>query len=195
METSVENFAKLCAQRDGGEITSLFVVGGCRSGKTRLAMDWVSAGRAPFVYVATCALWEDDGDMSARVARHQAERGPEWVTQEEARNPVAALHQAAGQGAGAAIVDCVTVWISNLMMAEKSDIEILGAVRCLAELLKEPPLPVAIVSGEAGMGVVPATALGRRFRDIQGEANQILAAACPNVVMAVCGLPLLIKGR
>lgn len=179
-----------------GSVSSLLVVGGCRSGKTRLAMEWVKSAPVPLVYIATCPTCfegKKDVEMLARIARHQAERGPEWLTLEAPQYVVEALHQAADQGAGAAVLDCVTVWLSNLMMANLNDDEIFVEVRKLAEFLGKPSLPVALVSGETGMGVVPSTAQGRRFRDIQGEANQILATASASVVMAVCGLPLVLK--
>lgn len=171
---------------------SLLSVGGCRSGKSALAQAWAERHPGPWAFIAT-ADPGNDPEMMARVARHQAARGPEWRTLVALREPVPALREAAS-GCGAAVFDCVTVWLSNLMMLHPQDEPVLDAVRELAAELRRPPLPVALVSGETGQGVVPLSAVARRFRDLQGEANQILAAACSSVVFSVCGLPRVLKG-
>lgn len=171
---------------------SLLSVGGCRSGKSALAQAWAERHPGPWTFIAT-ADPGNDPEMLARVARHQAARGPEWRTVVALREPVPALREAASD-CGAAVFDCVTVWLSNLMMIHPQDEPVLDAVRALAAELRRPPLPVALVSGEAGQGVAPLSAVARRFRDLQGEANQILAAACSSVVFSVCGLPQVLKG-
>ena len=92
-----------------------------------------------------------------------------------------------------AVFDSVGMWLAGLL--EKDDAFVLDRVRSFARCLEQAPLPTALVSEEVGMGLVPTTAMGRRFRDLQGEANQILAAACRNVAFCACGLTLELKGR
>lgn len=175
-----------------GSFPSLLVAGGCRSGKSVLAQTWVERWPQPWAFIAT-AEPDDDPDILARVARHQAARGPGWRVLVAPRDPVSALREAAGE-CGAAVFDCVTVWLSNLVLARAEDEPVLDAVRELAEVLRRPPLPVAVVTNETGQGVVPLSAAGRRFRDVQGEANQMLAAACSSVVFSALGLPRVLKG-
>lgn len=182
--------------------------GGCRSGKSALAQQWVEAmGKRP-VYIATARRPEDDPELLARIARHQRLRNAAWVTLEPEAVPVpphdakrpfppldaaAALRLAARQG-DAALFDCVTLWLSGLLLAELDDDAILRRADDLAEGLSTLPIPVALVTNETGSGLAPSTLLGRRFRDLAGLVNQRLAEACPGVVLAVCGLPLVVKG-
>lgn len=170
----------------------LLAVGGCRSGKSGLALKWALRREGPRAFIASADPGSDE-EMLARVRRHQAIRGPEWTSIIAPHEPVPALHKAAVT-CRVAVFDCVTVWVSNLMMLHADDAPILSAVNELADVLRNPPLPVAVVSNEVGGGVVPLSASGRRFRDLQGEANQILAAACPSVVLSICGLPQVLKG-
>lgn len=177
----------------GGQMPALLATGGCRSGKSALAQTWAERFPGPWAFLAT-ADPGGDPEMEARIARHQAARGPQWRSFDARRDPVSVLSAAAGS-CGAAVFDCVTLWLSGLMAAHAEDGPVLDAVLALAEVLRRPPLPVALVSNEVGGGVVPMSAAGRRFRDLQGEANQILAAACSTVVLSVCGLPLVLKGE
>ena len=172
-------------------ISSLLAVGGCRSGKSRVALDWALRFSGPYAFVPA-ADPGNDPEMQARVARHQAERGSAWQIVQNCADPCLALQDAA-RTCKVAVFDCVTVWLSNLMLLH-DDEQTLVAVRSLAALLREPPLPVAVVSNETGEGIVPSFAAGRRFRDLQGEANQLLASACSTVVFVHCGLPLVLKG-
>ncbi len=105
---------------------------------------------------------------------------------------MAALN-AASHMAGVAVLDCVTLWLSEWMCAETDDEVILKQVDALAQWIQHPPIPVALVTNEVGWGVVPEQALGRRFRDLAGFANQRLAAVCEHVVLAVCGMPVTVK--
>lgn len=133
--------------------------------------------------------------MEARVARHQAERGPRWMTLVALTDPLSALEKAAAAGCGVAVFDSVTTWVAHLVARGDEDGAVLSAVRALAEALEaSPALPVALVTDEVGWGIVPETPLGRRFRDLLGEANRMLAAACAGVAISVCGLPLVLKG-
>lgn len=193
---------------------TILFTGGCRSGKSYLAQRWVESLGPERVYVATGAA--RDAEMAERVRRHQAARGAGWGTLEEQLDVCAALRGCMGQGAGQSdpqaaaqsfrqaypqsgphgvLLDCITLWLTNRMLADHGDATILRGVEDLAALLRTASVPVAVVTNEVGWGVVPETPLGRRFRDLSGEANQLLAAACTDVILAVSGLPLAVKGR
>ena len=133
-------------------------------------------------------------ELDNRISKHQAQRGKSWLTIEEPLDIVRAIHKAKDEKCSVAIIDCLTLWITNLMLQKKSDKQIFNKIEELADLLKNPPLPIAIVSNEVGSGVVPDNALARRFRDLQGKANQILARDASCVIVSMCGLPLLLKG-
>jgi adenosylcobinamide kinase/adenosylcobinamide-phosphate guanylyltransferase len=127
--------------------------------------------------------------MKARIAYHRGQRGEGWTTIEESLALVDALTREATHGR-AVLVDCLTLWLSNLMLAER-DPEI--EARRLTRFLGVARYPVVFVSNEVGLGLVPETPLGRRFRDAQGRLNQILAASVPHVVFIAAGLPLWLK--
>ncbi len=166
---------------------SVLVLGGARSGKSRYALDLVAAsGPAPW-FLATAEA--GDEEMAARIARHRDERDARWTTREEPLDLVAALRRDARPDR-AVLVDCLTLWLSNLMFASRDlQVEILA----LAEFAAKLPGPVVFVSNEVGSGIAPATPLGREFRDWQGRANQAIAAACDAVVLVTAGLPTLLK--
>ncbi len=169
-----------------GTITTL-VLGGARSGKSAFAERLARAGGGDAVYVATAT--PGDEEMRARIAHHRDRRGAGWRTVEE---PLALAEAVGREAAGgrAVLVDCLTLWLSNLMHAGR-DAEAETA-RLLAALA-DAGGPVVLVSNEVGMGLVPDTPLGRRFRDAQGRLNQAVAAAVPRVVFVAAGLPLDLK--
>ena len=169
-------------------MSSLFVLGGARSGKSRHAVA-VQPPRARVTFIATAQ--PGDGNMAARIARHRAERPSHWTTIEEPFDVAARLR--AVRGADAVIVDCVTVWVANLMLRGDADETILGAADTLARLLPSCAFDVTLVSNEVGEGVHPETEAGLRFRDLLGSVNQRFAAACDRVVLMVAGLPLALK--
>lgn len=168
-------------------LSTTLVLGGARSGKSAHAERLVrESGLAPR-YIATGEA--RDGEMAERIAHHRARRGRGWVTREEPLALVEALRDEAGQDRGV-LVDCLTLWLTNLLFAERD----LGAETArLCEALPLLPGPVVLVSNEVGMGLVPETPLGRRFRDAQGRLNQAVAAAVPSVVFVAAGLPLMLK--
>ena len=173
--------------RPGGFRFAL-VLGGARSGKSALAERLVrSAGGAP-IYIATAQAWDDE--MADRIARHRADRGEGWLTVEAPLDLPGAIAAQAVAGR-AVLVDCLTLWLSNLMMAER-DIEAAGTA--LATALAGAACPVAVVTNEVGMGIVPDNALARRFRDAQGRLNQRMASAADLVIFCAAGLPLVMKG-
>jgi adenosylcobinamide kinase/adenosylcobinamide-phosphate guanylyltransferase len=165
----------------------LLVIGGTRSGKSRYAEERIGRlGLAP-VYLATGAA--GDAEMAARIAAHRARRGPEWRTVEEPLDLPGRLAEEAGAGR-AVLVDCLTLWLANLMEAEG---DIGAETERLVAALAKAEGAVALVSNEVGGGVVPENALARRFVDAQGVLNQRVAAAVDEVVLIAAGLPLVLK--
>lgn len=165
----------------------MLVLGGARSGKSGYAQAVAEASGLVPLFLATGE--PGDGEMEARIARHRAERGAQWLLREEPLHLAATLADAA-QADRIILIDCATLWLSNLMQA---NIEIDAATLALAAALSAAPCPVIIVSNEVGQGIVPENPLARRFRDAQGRLNQQLAAQCRRVVLVVAGLPLQIK--
>jgi adenosyl cobinamide kinase/adenosyl cobinamide phosphate guanylyltransferase len=162
------------------------VLGGARSGKSRRAEALVTARPPPWTYVATAEAF--DAEMAARIAEHQARRGAGWITRDAPRDLPEAVAAAAPEAP--LLVDCVTLWLSSLMLAE-ADLEAAGD--SLLAALAGRRAATVLVSNEVGSGIVPATPLGRRFRDAQGALNQRLAAAAAEVELVVAGLPLRLK--
>jgi len=168
-------------------LATTLVLGGARSGKSVFAEQLVGDSGLARVYLAT-ATAEDD-EMRSRISHHRDRRGEGWVTVEEPVALVDALTREATLGR-AVLVDCLTLWLSNLMLAER-DPEV--EARRLTRFLGGRRYIKIIISNEVGMGLVPETPLGRSFRDAQGRLNQIVAATVPNVVFIAAGLPLWLK--
>jgi adenosylcobinamide kinase/adenosylcobinamide-phosphate guanylyltransferase len=162
------------------------VIGGAASGKSALAEARVlGTGLSP-VYIATAAAWDDE--MRAKIARHQARRcgWREIEAQMDLPAALATLHT--GE---VALVDCLTLWLTNVVLA---DADIDAAQDALVEALTASTAPVVCVTNEVGQGIVPDHALGRRFREAQGHLNQQIAAQADSVVAVMAGLPLVLKG-
>ena len=163
------------------------VLGGARSGKSAYAESLVAAPGA--VYVATAEAIDDE--MRERIARHRTRRrGAGWTTVEAPLDLAAALRAHARGGAPGVLVDCLTVWLGNLVHAG-SDID--RAARSLLESLAAPEVPVVLVANEVGLGVVPDNPMARAFRDHAGRLNQALAARAERVVFVTAGIPLVLK--
>jgi adenosylcobinamide kinase/adenosylcobinamide-phosphate guanylyltransferase len=164
-----------------------FVLGGARSGKSRYAESLIANEPPPWIYVATAEAL--DQEMTTRIAEHRARREGRWRTIEAPRDLAGAL---ARVPAGAAVlIDCMTLWLSNLLLAE-ADIE--AEIAGLEDALRRMQGTAVLVANEVGFGIVPDNALARRFRDLQGRLNQRLAARADRVVLMVAGLPLFVKG-
>ncbi len=163
------------------------VLGGARSGKSRFAEQLVAAFPGRRVYLATAE--PGDAEMAARIAEHRARRAGDWATIEE---PVALPERVAALSRpGAAIlVDCLTLWLANVMAADR---DATAEGRRLMETLPGLAGPVVFVSNEVGLGIVPDNALARRFRDEAGRLNQQIAAACQRVHFLAAGLPITLK--
>lgn len=165
-----------------------FVLGGARSGKTAYALG--EALKQPAVrriMIATAQAL--DGEMADRIARHQAERGTEWETREAPRALAEAVRSL--QAGDVAVIDCLTLWVTNLMMDE---VEIGPAVADLVVALSESLADLVLISNEVGQGIVPDNALARRFRDETGWAHQAVAQAADRVVFVTAGLAQALKG-
>ncbi len=171
---------------------SILIGGGARSGKSGYAQQRAEALPGPRIYLATAQAF--DAEMEARIARHQAERGAAWAETIEEPFAVAAALKKAGDRCAVILVDCITLWLSNLLGRGAADAEILAAVQELGEVAARVPATVIIVTNEVGLGLVPEYPLGRRFRDLAGFANQALAAACDEVCFLLWGLPQRLKG-
>jgi adenosyl cobinamide kinase/adenosyl cobinamide phosphate guanylyltransferase len=168
----------------------MLILGGARSGKSRYAEGLIAAlppvWNPPWIYVATAE--PGDEEMRARIAAHRARRGPSWQTVEAPQELAEAVILAQP---APVLVDCLTLWLSNLMLID-ADIEA-ETVR-LERALEAATAPIVLVSNEVGSGIVPEHPLGRRFRDLQGALNQRIAARADRVVLMVAGLPLAVKG-
>ncbi|MCR4281604.1 MAG: bifunctional adenosylcobinamide kinase/adenosylcobinamide-phosphate guanylyltransferase [Bauldia sp.] len=169
--------------------TRVLVIGGQRSGKSRYAEELVIAGGLAPVYLATGSA--GDGEMGERIAAHRACRGEAWRTVEEPLDLAGALARESGPGFHV-MVDCLTLWLTNLMGAERDvDDETDRLVSALARVAG----PVVLVSNEVGSGIIPANALARRYADALGILNQRVAAAVDRVVLVTAGLPLTLKAE
>ena len=166
---------------------SLLVLGGARSGKSRYAQSLAeNSGKAP-VLIATA--WAGDAEMAARIAKHRADRGTLWRVVEEEIDMAGVLRREAASDK-IVVIDCLTLWLSNLVLGSH-DVE--SHCETLAQTVARLAGPAAFVSNEVGFGIVPDNALGRAFRDAQGQLNQRLASVCDAVVLVAAGLPLQLK--
>lgn len=166
---------------------STLVLGGARSGKSAHAESLVESQPGACIYLATATA--DDEEMRERIRRHRERRGARWETVEEPLEVTAALVRLAGPGR-AVLVDCLTLWLSNLMAAGR-DID--GEITGLASALSGLRGPAVLVSNEVGLGIVPDNALARGFRDHAGRLHQAVAAVVPVVTLVAAGLPLHLK--
>jgi len=162
------------------------ILGGARSGKSARAEALVrsAAGDGIAVYLATSEA--GDGEMAARIAQHRARRGPRWITREAPLDLVGAI---AGE-ARPVLIDCLTLWLSNLMHAGR---DVAREAEGLAAAIERHASPIVLVSNEVGMGIVPDNALAREFRDHAGRLHQHVAAVADRVELVVAGLPLVLK--
>jgi adenosylcobinamide kinase/adenosylcobinamide-phosphate guanylyltransferase len=175
----------------------VLVTGGCRSGKSRFAQQMAEATGLQRLYIATAPVL--DAEMEERITRHRQERAQRnWSTGEEALDLVRAF--GAHAGFDAVLCDCLTLWVNNLLYQAEQKRDTLGedAMERLAQEVVDAarhyPGTVIFVTNEVGLGIVPADALSRRFRDLAGRCNQVMAAAADEVYFVVSGLPLKIKG-
>ena len=173
--------------RAAGAPPVCFVLGGARSGKSAVAEGEVMRSGLEPVYLATGEA--RDGEMAERIARHKARRGQAWKTIEEPRELIDVLSAQAGPGR-AILVDCLTLWLANLMAAGRDPV---AEGDRLAVALADAAGPVVLVSNEVGQGIVPENALARRFRDEAGLIHAKVAAVAGRVLFVTAGLPQTLK--
>jgi adenosylcobinamide kinase/adenosylcobinamide-phosphate guanylyltransferase len=170
----------------------VFVTGGCRSGKSQYALqtaEKIAATRK--IYIATCVPQDDE--MQQRVARHQKERNPNWVTVEEPLHLPQVIVENS-PGAHVILIDCLTLWASNLMLETHDEALLKNKMEQLVQALVQADCPVVVVSNEVGSGIVPENRLARQFRDLVGWLNQAVAACADKVIWMVAGIPVTVKG-
>jgi adenosylcobinamide kinase/adenosylcobinamide-phosphate guanylyltransferase len=170
----------------------IFVIGGCRSGKSQYALD--TAEQMPGekkIFIATCLPRDDE--MKQRIARHQEQRSQTWTTVEEPVHLHASITKISPK-ATVILVDCLTLWITNIMLETGEEQKIESHVSKLINALATAECPVILVSNEVGTGIVPENKLARQFRDDMGQVNQAVAHYANKVVWMVAGIPVSIKG-
>ncbi|MDV5824280.1 bifunctional adenosylcobinamide kinase/adenosylcobinamide-phosphate guanylyltransferase [Sphingobium naphthae] len=172
-----------------GVLSHLLVLGGARSGKSRYAQGKAEALPGELIYLATAQAFDDE--MRERIALHRADRGPRWSTV-EAPLELAEAITAYSMPETVVLVDCLTLWASNLMLADRN---MAAATEGLVRSLSAARGPVILVANEVGLGIVPDNALARRFRDVAGRINQEMAGVVEEVVVMVAGLPLTLKPK
>jgi adenosylcobinamide kinase / adenosylcobinamide-phosphate guanylyltransferase len=163
-----------------------FVLGGGRSGKSRYAEQLVMAAPSPWIYIATAEAYDEE--MRDRIATHQLRRGQGWETVE---SPISLPEAIADASQVPMLVDCLSMWVSNLMLGDR---DLPGAFKAFDDALAKRTAPTVLVSNEVGLSIVPDNALGRAFRDELGVLNQRVAARAARVIFMVAGLPMVVKG-
>ncbi|RJG56192.1 bifunctional adenosylcobinamide kinase/adenosylcobinamide-phosphate guanylyltransferase [Sphingobium terrigena] len=166
---------------------SLLVLGGARSGKSRFAQAQAESRSGNLVYIATAQALDDE--MTQRIARHQDDRGARWRTVDAPLDLAAAI-AAESRADRVLLIDCLTLWASNLLFAER---DLAPAIETVTNAITLAAGPLIFVSNEVGLGIVPDNAMARRFRDMAGEINQAVAAAVDQAVFIAAGLPLRLK--
>ncbi len=190
------NFSQGVARAElGGAFTSSMlslVIGGARSGKSRFAQS-LGADSESAVFIAT--LRAEDAEMAARIEQHRRDRPAHWVTVEEPLQIADAVERY--RGCGFLLLDCLTLWLSNLCWEHREDGEATIEAAALAQLARvaeaSTPAHVVLVTNEVGCGLVPETPVGRFFRDLQGRVNQEAARLASQVFQVVAGIPVVIK--
>ncbi len=167
-----------------------FILGGARSGKSRLAEQTAIASNKPVTYIATAQAW--DNEMQERIVHHQAQRPAAWTLVEEPLHLAARLKQL-DQAGRVILVDCLTLWMSNLLMQKDENIQ---ADECtqLLQVLPSLQAEILLVSNETGLGVVPMGQISRKFVDESGRLHQQLGQIADKVVFCVAGFPMILKG-
>jgi adenosylcobinamide kinase / adenosylcobinamide-phosphate guanylyltransferase len=163
------------------------ILGGARSGKSTLAEQLLTAEPGPWTYIATAEAY--DNEMRDRITQHQARRKDGWVTIDAPIDLAGALNGAAAKQP--VLVDCLTLWLSNLMLGGH---DVPGATAALIETVLRRAAPCILVSNEVGLGIVPDNALARAFRDEAGRLNQRMAVVADRVLFVAAGLPMTLKG-
>jgi adenosylcobinamide kinase/adenosylcobinamide-phosphate guanylyltransferase len=165
---------------------TILITGGARSGKSVIAETMALSLGRPAIYIATAEIRDDE--MARRVRQHRARRGSDWIEHAAPLDLSGALR--ATDGRGPRLIDCLTLWLTNLMLQDR---DWQAETRVLCSLLPAMRDPVVLVTNEVGQGIVPDNRLARDFRDAAGLLNQQVAAVADDVILAVAGLPLKVK--
>jgi adenosylcobinamide kinase/adenosylcobinamide-phosphate guanylyltransferase len=168
------------------------ITGGGRSGKSTHALALARGYGGRRAFIATAEAFDDE--MRERIGKHRHERGDAFITMEEPLDPARALTSLPGD-ITVAVVDCLTVWLGNLMHHRGGRDERYPEVDSLMDILSNPPCDIIMVTNEVGMGIVPHNDMARQFRDLAGRVNQEAAALADNVILMVCGIPVTVKGE
>ncbi len=173
------------------EKQTMLVVGGCRSGKSSFAEQWIASRFKQKIYIATTVVGDDD-EMKQRVSHHRKNRCASWQTIEEpidiAKEIASSTHETQVY-----LVDCLTLWLTNLLLQDLTDSEIEDKIDELIRAIVHCPVSVVLVANEVGLGIVPDSSLARRFRDLAGWCNQKVGGSCDKVVFMAAGLPMYLK--
>jgi len=170
----------------------IFITGGCRSGKSRYALDYANRHFSKKLFLATSEPLDEE--MAQRIENHKKVRGPEWQTIEEPVEIVNKIKEYGGEEK-VILIDCLTLWLYNLLMRWDNDSRIIDETGKLINTIKQNPTSSILVSNEVGMGIVPADPLSRRYRDLLGAMNQRIAEGLETVIFMVSGIPLFLKGK
>ena len=170
----------------------ILITGGCRSGKSRYALNYADQHFSKKLYLATCEVLDEE--MARRVENHKKMRGREWQTVEEPIEIIDKIRQY-GNEVEVVLMDCLTLWLSNLLLKWDDDSKIMEEIDRFTHTIKGSQTSLILVSNEVGMGIVPADPLSRRFRDLTGIANQKIAEMADTVIFMVSGIPLFLKGE
>ena len=168
----------------------ILILGGCRSGKSGHALQLAESMGRRRLFLATCIPRDDE--MRERIERHRRERSHTWKTLEVPMGLAAAITRHS-RSSDVMVVDCLTLWLSNLIMEVQDTAEIRQRIDGLAQAVTGAPNTVVLVSNEVGTGIVPENRLARLYRDLAGWTNQAVAAACNRVIWTVAGIPVTIK--
>ena len=169
---------------------TILVIGGCRSGKSSHALHLADQISGQKIFIATCM--PQDKEMEQRVLRHQQQRGSAWETLDVPFLIPETINKHSQKG-NVILIDCLTLWINNLMMGDEDPTKIDAKIRNLTQSIEKVECPVILVSNEVGTGIVPENRLARLFRDITGFANQKVATCVDRVIWMVAGIPVKIK--
>jgi len=170
-----------------------FIIGGCRSGKSRYALELTEKiSGSKRIFIATCMPLDDE--MKERINRHKKERDKSWTTIEAPVELSVAINENSREG-DVILVDCLTLWINNLLMETEDPDIIHQRIHELILAIKEAKCPIILVSNEVGTGIVPENKLARQFRDLAGFTNQKVAECVESVIWMVAGIPVIIKSK
>jgi adenosylcobinamide kinase/adenosylcobinamide-phosphate guanylyltransferase len=169
---------------------TILVIGGCRSGKSSHALYLAEQIPGQKIFIATCT--PQDKEMEQRILRHQQQRSSVWEIIEVPLLISETINKHSIKG-NVILIDCLTLWINNLIMNDENTAKIDTTIRNLTQSIEKAECPVILVSNEVGTGIVPDNKLARLFRDITGYANQKVAACVDRVIWMVAGIPVKIK--